>query len=356
MRNLSTSSPSVPSVTCREKSWRGWGLALTAAGNAAVWGLVAALSPAWPVAGFVGLGLASAATLWRAWRRRRLGLRGDDAGVHELFPGGRTVAHLWNDLRWIARAGDNKFVLCTHARTIVLTPRIDDVRPLAALIRARLQGKTLAPPPDLPTPSAEQVAEWLGVEIQALPVRFRYDVFWLWANLIVVLTVVLSATCRPISFYYIPCICCALNLFAIVSILLKWRRARIEVGAQGLMEINWRGQQRFHAWSDILDLSGDDGIRGRYEDWKIPTDLRRRERLIALIRRVLEARGEVPEEARQPGPPISRAAISRARPPGSPTPGDAALSRAERPEEEPEKERLGAAAEETEVVVSIEAE
>ena len=104
------------------------------------------------------------------------------------------------------------------------------------------------------------------------------------------------------------------------------------------------GKKRFHGWDEIWGLEphvqGFRVIRGQNQDLRIPFDLRNDKRLIQLMEKLLEARGELPEETRQPGPPIPAAALSRAPRPESPLPNQGALSRAENPEEETEKEYL----------------
>jgi hypothetical protein len=318
------------------------------------------LAKGWPLAGLVALGVGSVVTLggalW-AWCRRRLGLRIDEVGIHELFPGGRVVTHPWEECR--EPFGETKGVLRfwskAHGRYVRFGRRMEDARTLAAFLNNRLLGRPVADPSEIHLPGPEQIAEWLGVPVEELPVRFRLS--WsreeddLFDRLLMLLLM-------PLGWYLHVRLGLALwlvmtiifvGILALSSVLrdhFKRFWSYLEVDGKGLRFFFWPRRRSFMAWEDLL-------IEGRNQDLDL-TSVIERDRLRDLIDRVLKACGPIPETALRTGPQATDASLSRARPPeATPTATGRALSRAT-VEEEDDRPRLSAEVTEPEQEVSEE--
>jgi hypothetical protein len=320
-----------PSATFPERSWRWCGFGLWLVVAAKLW--IDTLLPGWVWGGVVKTALLSAASLGLVtwfWQRRRLGVRVDDVGVHELFPGGRTVSHLWSDIRRIIQTGDADYRLYTTEATVRFTHHLDRVGVLAAAIRARLQGP--AAPTESPAgqPSPEQVAAWLGVSPEELPLIFLGLGDW-------EILVVSSLTVAAFLITWV------LGLGLWLAPILWWvlwghflahpLPIRVELGGEGVVVVDLFGRRKTCGWMDLLRLR-QRTLEGRYGPVVIPPAIEKGQRLLSLLRQAMGRRGRVPAEGFSPSVLISDAAISRARPPaGPPTATDRSLSRSH-PEEE----------------------
>jgi hypothetical protein len=337
-------APPLPTIHRREhapvKVW--WGLA--AAGNAALWAVALAFgAPPLALAG-LGLGsLLSCAALWRKCRRRRVALRVDVVGVHELFADGREESVRWEEIRDVFFQRDHWEIYAD--RVVKLSHRVEEARALGSLIRARWRGQPLAPPADFPNPTAEEIAAVFGVPVEQVPLQLREKTRRQWLviavfSVILGLIAVLDLFRREAE----VSVACAVYwvLLVLPRLLALHFQTTIEVSPEGLTRIQGR-KRRFWAWSEI-DLEESGTIKGWDADLYLPDVLKDRETLLYFVRRLWDRRGQFPQATLLPEHLPSDRALSRARPPSEPTASDRALSRAAPVEEV--KERLGAAAEE----------
>lgn len=367
---------------CRQPVWAlveciaGWTLGLAGLYLAGRWpfGPWGAGGPAVLVA-VVGWGLASVGRVRWQWRRQRLALQVDAEGVHELFRG-RRQTYPWSEVTSFEEAAEPEgpvFTLRTRKGSLTFDSTVHDWRELAALIRAQLglvPRKASLPRP----PTAEQVAAWLGMAPAELPATFHYEgtigcgmVFlgfmgFLMAGVLGTVAVLEpDPVLRLCAFLLVPL---AFLPFALLTVsrglvhLLRGVGSCLQVEAKGLTEIEWWGRKRFLPWEEVFDLreTGDPRpskqprtsewrVRGRRMDLILAPELMDQQRLVALIQRVLAARG--PEAPRHPSPTgVPTAALSRAQSKPAPQPSAAALSPAAPPEGK--KERLTAPVEQEE--------
>jgi len=398
---MATEQPDIPSFTCRERSGKGLGLGLVVALNGAAW--IAALGLGLSIPGAVTLGLVSLATLgltFRAWRRRRIALRVDSTGLHEVFADGRTVTHPWAELRerpieelgwvrwlrflwlpldqqlenhlptlsqWLQRYRrlEEKLNPMLHlemypgatkdywadahkvaegslflfespvGRVVIRDQATENGRGLVAFIRAALRGERPASPPQLAAPTRAEIAAWLGVSPEDLPVTFPIK----WKQMALI-TLFFSA------FY----VACGLMLrepswfkWVALGVGIFWTSAfflgiclgfpYVKVDVDGLLSYSGFGPERRCAWEDLIELDGLI-VRSRYQDFLLRPDLDDGKRLQRLIQRVLDARGDLPPAALEPGLPVPNTALSKAQPSTQPEAGEKSLSQAETAEED----------------------
>jgi hypothetical protein len=343
---------------------------LTAFLNAELWAVALTLGVSGSLLG--GLALLTAGSLGllgRAWRGRRVAVRVDEVGVHEIFATGREITHVWEDLRDATPPGEERaFTFRADRRRLRLGPCLADFWSLASVIRARLRGEPLEPFTDRWQPTAEQLAEWLEVQPdKQLPVTFWsvwsgcFWLVWLMSGNIGAIELKHALERLFPSTFWGEMLSGVVAVTVMVGVMLALPLiARplggeaITVSINGIEVVSGRGR-RFCAWEDLLSLSGNE-LRTRQGTIRLARHFYGIKRLRRALQRALEARGPVPEVSLPPAQVPTAASLSRARRPEGEVASQRALSRAAPPMET--KERLaGEVMEETrEVTVQLSGE